>query len=547
MYRLRDQVRDVALGYADIHLQQRRQSQARPRAICEFDGQKWTPVELMDEDQLDTIQPRLQSISLRSKDSAYSSNVSSQGRHSPPPEPSSELMYPTSPDEIAPEHTERSTTSYMQPINNFRRSSEFQIPAFDAIEQFDNTSDMPEELAELEDSAEAQDILRELLVQQRSGSVSVDGKRRPSILASSTYQRNLINFSAMQVSEVDLSEGARDCDLELARQHIITAFPKQFAAELTSKEPLTSFSVYSDSQDYVEMLHIVLVLETRSVFWKLLGPTDKPVDQVTTLPYSWAADLDVPPLSLDEPKVTNEVECIVMGNPTFSTILCDNHNDECRKCKGLASQDDCFACDGSGVFKKKPCVMCSGRGQYFCKTCHNSSHVACQLCGGKDQPQRLLRQAYITCTRETVVSPTMEVEGDDKFSLIATAKALAKKTVEEERFMDSTLPVAACGVVIRQRGHVVCATDIKTGARGLFEVISELDRVEFKGQLPPVPKTSSRPSSIRSTASRESQRSKSSWFNKKKVQQDQDDDDAASIRSTRSTASTRVKNLFKRK
>lgn len=549
MYVLRDQVRDVALGYADIHLQQRT---ARPRAICEFDGQKWSPIELINEGQLNQLQPTLQTLSLDSKDSGYSSNVSSTGHRSPQNESSSilstESREPESAEELSPLSAPTTNTT-----TTFGRSSSFHIPPFDVEGAETHSAEMPEEFEDIEDSDEAEDVLRELLLQQRAESAVAGGPRRPSILASATYQRNLINFSDLQVSEVDLSEERADCDIVLARSHIMSAFPKQFAAEANSAIPLTSFSIYSDAEDYVEMLHVVLVLESRTVYWKLLGPSDQTPDKVTKLPYCWEAEVDLPPLSLDEPTVTHEVECLIMGRPTYSTVMCDNHNAECRKCKGLASNDDCFACDGSGVFKKKPCVMCSGRGKYFCTTCENTGHVSCQLCNSKDNPKALLRQAYITCTRETVVSPTMEVEGDDKITLIATAKALAKKTVEAEEFADGTLPVAACGVLIRQRGHIICATDLDSGARGLFEVVADLDRVEFKGQLPPIPKISSRPASIRSNASRTSVKSNRSWFRKNKAgaqeQQEEmeaDGDDAASIRSTASTTSTRMKNFFKR-
>lgn len=436
----------------------------------------------------------------------------------------------------------------MQVVTSFRRSSAFQLPGLD-IEQYNPEQ---EDIAEEEfddvvpDEEESQDVLRDLIVQQRAEPAS-DTQRRPSILSSPTYQRNLINFADLAVSEVDLSEEPADCDLALARRHIISAFPKQFAAEAKSPQPLTSFSVYSRAEDYVEMLHVVLVLESRTVFWKFMGPSTRPLDRVTTLPYCWAAELDLPPLSLDEPKVTDEVECLIMGRATYSTILCDNHNDECRKCKGLASEDDCFACDGTGIFKKKPCVMCSGNGQYFCATCKNSGHVSCKTCGSSTGPKPVLRQAYITCTRETVVSPTMEVEGDNKIELITTAKALAKQTIEAESFSEGTLPVAACGVLIRQRGHIVCATDIQSGARGLFDVVPELDRVEFKGQLAPIVQAKpaqNRPASIRSNNSQSSSRSKtSSWFGRKKKEEEADADDSASIRST---ASSRMRNVFRR-
>lgn len=391
---------------------------------------------------------------------------------------------------------------------------------------------------------EAEDILRDMIVQHKS---TPGDARRPSILASPNYQKKLINFSDLQVSEVDLSEEDSQCDVAAARQHIISAFPKQFAAEAQSSEPLISFTTYSRAEDYVEMLHVVLVLETREVFWKLMGPSKKQLDRVTTLPYCWAADLDLPPLSLDEPSVTNEVECIIAGRASYSTIMCDNHNDECRKCKGLASQDDCFACDGTGTFKRKPCVMCSGNGQYFCSHCKNSGKTTCKTCQSANGPRPILRQAFIKCVRETVVSPTMEVESDNKATLISTAKKLARQTIEAESFGEKTLPVAACGVVIRQRGHIICATDYRTGARGLFEVVLELDRVTFKGQLAPIA-ISTKPASTHSKTSHRSSASKtlsnsnrSSWFGKKK--EEEDVSDTASIRST---ASSRVKNFFRR-
>lgn len=578
MYRLTDQVRDLALGYADVHVQQK-----RPRALCEFDGQKWSPVELVDASQLNQIQPVLRQLSISpEKDSAYSSAAGSSVGHRSP-----EIRTPSIRSNKSSPSTDVSEAT-MHVATKFRRSSAFQIPELEVDsyrpsgagidegkEHEEEEEDEAEREAErrqqqqqenhkstgdttLRDRAdirdpgdETEDVLRDMIVQQKSTATDGNG-RRPSILASPAYQRNLINFADLAVSEVDLSEEELDCDLDLARRHIISAFPKQFQAEARSREPLTSFAVYSRAEEYVEMLHVVLVLETRTVFWRLVGPSDGPLDRVTRLPYCWEADLDLPPLSLDEPRVTDEVECVIMGRPVHSTVPCDDHNDECRKCKGLASQDDCFACEGSGVFKKKPCVMCSGQGQYYCTVCKNAGHVACKTCGSTDGPRPVLRQAFLTVTRETVVSPTMEVEGDNKATLITTAKALARQTVEAEQFAEGTLPVAACGVVIRQRGHIICATDLESGARGLFEVIPEVDRVEFKGQLAPISQrttTTSRPASIRSNASGRSNASSSSkigsWFKKAKAGggDDGDADDAASIRST---ASSRMKNIFRR-
>lgn len=540
MYHLADQVRDVALGYADVHVQQR----TRPRALCEFDGEKWTPIEVVGETQLDGLQPQLRQLSVAQgeEDSAYSSTAASFTGHTTSSRGSISARSLLSSHSRG--HEDEQADAGQAILSGFRRSSAFRLPELEIEDYAPEDDDIPEALQE---SDEADDILRELIVQQQSAEPTNDA-RRPSIFSSPTYQRNLINFADLAVSEVDLSEDDVECDLNLARRHIFSAFPKQFEAQKLSKEPLTTFSVYSRAEDYVEMLHVVLVLESRTVFWKFLGPSNKPVDQYTTLPYCWAADLDLPPLSLDEPKVTNEVECIIMGRSSYSTILCDDHLNECRKCKGLASEDDCFACEGTGIFKKRPCVMCSGNGQYFCTTCKNSGKVTCKTCGSREQPVPILRQAFIACTRETVVSPTIEVEGDNKATLITTAKHLAKQTIEEEKFEEGTLPVAACGVLIRQRGHIICATDIRTGARGLFEVTAELDRVEFKGQLAPITNNTNnsnngRPSSLRSKASQVSTQSKrASWFGKKN--EEADADDSASIKST---ASSRLKNMFRRK
>ncbi|CCG81655.1 protein of unknown function [Taphrina deformans PYCC 5710] len=553
MYQLSDQVRDMALDYADVHIHQK----SRPRALCEFDGEKWSPIEVVDERQPGQMHPTFRKMSLfsQTKDSAYSSTAGSSVGHRSP-ELSSSSHRPVEEQSVV----QADFTDLQSIPAGTRRSSSFQIPDFDLSRfsvstpapiheeeaQYDPVSPHSDTSYETEQhSAEAEDILRDMIVQQRSESIG-GGARRVSILASPSYQRNLNNFADLAISEVDLSEEVQDCDLPLARQHILSAFSKQFEAEIHSKQPLTTFSVHSRAEEYVEMLHVVLVLESRTVFWKKLGPSNHPIDKVTTLPYCWEADLDLAPLSLDSPRVTEDVPCVIMDRDFYSTIQCDNHNDECRKCKGLASQDDCFACDGTGIFKKKPCVMCSGKGQYFCKTCKNVGHVACQSCGSSQGPKPILRQAFITCTRETVVSPSIEVEGDNKISLITTARNLARETIEQEKFSEGTLPVAACGVLIRQRGHVICATDIKSGARGLFEVIPEIDRVEFKGQLAPVPQPTSRPASIRSTNSNRSTSSKrSSFFKGKKQERDEGDaDDGASIIST---TSSRLKNMFRRK
>lgn len=538
MYRLTDQVRDLAVGYADVHVQQR-----RIRALCEFDGTKWCPIELVDESQLQLLKPRLRQLSVQpsEKDSGYSSaGTSTTGLRSPSLH--STKSYHSAKGTLDPELSD----AQIDIATKFRRSSAFRLPQL-VLDTYEKRApgiteeEEPQDYDE-DEADEETDVLRDMIIQQRAEPVPGGGGRRPSILASPSYQRNLINFADLAISEVDLSEENDECDVSIARQHILSAFPKQFEAEAASAEPLTTFTVYSRSEDYVEMLHVVLVLESRTVFWKLMGPSKQPVDKVTTLPYCWAADLDLPPLSLDEPRVTDEVECIIMGRKTESTILCDNHNDECRKCKGLASQDDCFACDGSGVFKKKPCVMCSGKGQYYCTTCKNAGHIACKTCGSTSGPRPILRQAYITCTRETVVSQSIEVEGDNKATLIATAKQLARDTVQAEQFAEGTLPVAACGVVIRQRGHVICATDLKSGARGLFEVVAEMDRVEFKGQLAPIRKATSRPASIHSNHSTRSTASKkgTSWFKRK---EEVEVDDNMSIRST---ASSRMRNMFRR-
>lgn len=554
MYRLTDQVRDLAVGYADVHVQQR----SRPRALCEFDGTKWSPVELIDETQLNSLQPALRRLSVfpngphLERDSAYASTAgSSVGRHSPNLSVGSYQSFDKDESHQMTQQIHQERSPIVQQANIVRRSSSFRLPTGIDLEEYSPAED-DQILEQDEDEGadeESDDILRDMIVQQKTGPSGV--ARRPSILASPNYQRKLASFADLQVSEVDLTEEDSPCDMAAARQHVINAFPKQFAAEAKSAKPLTSFTLYSRAEDYVEMLHVVLVLETREVFWKLTGPSNKKMDRVTSLPYCWEADLDLPPLSLDEPSVTNEVECLIMGRPTYSTIMCDNHNDECRKCKGLASQDDCFACDGSGIFKKKPCVMCSGNGQYFCTHCRNTGKMTCKTCQNSNGPRPILRQAYVRCTRETVVSQTMEVESDNKATLIRTAKALAKRTIEAENFGDKTLPVAACGVVIRQRGHIVCATDYQTGARGLFEVVQELDRVTFKGQLAPInikqdrPGTANSSHSHRSTASKSGSNSdRSSWFGRKK--EDEGDEDNSDTASIRSTASSRMRNFFRR-
>ena len=525
MYRLNDQVRDLALGYADIHVLHK----SRPRALCEFDGERWMPVEDLEDARLGQETPRLRQLSMYTPtDSAYTSTAnSSAGRLSPREQSPTSERSPS----LEGKHSERHMAG------TFRRSSSFRLPGFD-YEQH-NKSTAPS----LSD-AESEDVLRDMIVQEHAASAE-ETTRRPSILASPAYQRNLIQFNDLAVSEVDLSEEEDECNLAIARRHILSAFPKQFEAEALSPHPLTSFTAYSRSENTVEMLHVVLVLESRKVFWKLMGPSKKAIDRVTSLPYCWEADLDLPPLTLDEPRVTDEVECIIMGRPITSTIMCDNHSDDCRGCKGLASEDECFACDGTGIFKKKTCVMCSGNGKYYCKLCKNSCHTPCETCGSSEGPRPILRKAYVTCTRETVISPTMEVEDDNKASLITTAKMLARQTIEAEQFAEGTLPVAACGVLIRQRGHIVCATDLRSGARGLFEVIAELDRVEFKGQLTALnQQQSSRPSSVHSTKSQSSSVGSSWGMKKKKKEEETDVDDNASIKST---ASSRLKNLFSRK
>lgn len=613
MYKLQDQVRNMAVDCVAPA------PPRRTRALCEFDGEKWVPIEIVDEAQLDKLQPALRRLShyqpgngsggggmmlphhsatagLQDRDSAYASTAGSTGHRSP--SASVDMKYENSNDSyngrthtpsihsIQQQQQQSQAQQYQQPqqqqhgarsrdsslhadpyndaqqtvADSFRRSSSFRLPTLD-LDIYDEVGSQKSmrsghsqeygDLADVDESLdeEERDVVQEMLVeqhalQQQSGGQSSNELRRPSILASPAYQRNLINFQDLAISEVDVSEESADCDLPLCRQHIISAFPKQFELELKSPKPLTSFSVYSRAEDYVEMLHVVLVLESRKAYWKNMGSTTKPLDKVTSLPYPWAADLDLPPLSLEEPRVTNDVECMIGGRTCQSVILCDNHNDECRKCKGLASEDDCFACDGTGIFKKKPCVMCTGNGKYFCKACENKAKAPCRNCGSMNGPAPILRQAYVQCTRETVVSQTMEVSSDNKALLIMDARKLARQTIEAEKFEEGTLPVAACGVVIRNRGHIICATDIKTGSRGLFEVVDGIDRVTFKGQLAPVVSQSNGRSSGsvrsgRSAHSQSSTRSRGSWFRRNKEPESvlpDDRSDAASVKSTASKA-----------
>ena len=587
MYRLQDQVRNMAVDCVAA-------PPKRVRALCEFDGEKWVPIEIVDEAQLDILQPALRKLSnytggnnamlphhgIPDPDSAYASTAGSTGHRSPSAsvdkkyEPSSShdstytgrnthtpSIHSNQQQQQHPNHQDPYSDAQQTVADSFRRSSTFRLPTLD-LDIYDEVGSQKSnrsiqsqdysDLAEVDESLdeEERDVVQEMLVeqhamQQQAGAQSTE-LRRPSILASPAYQRNLINFQDLAISEVDVSEESADCDLPLSRQHIISAFPKQFEQELKSPKPLTSFSVYSRAEDYVEMLHVVLVLESRKSYWKNMGSTNKPLDKVTSLPYPWAADLELPPLSLEEPRVTNDVECVIGGRTCQSVILCDNHNDECRKCKGLASEDDCFACDGTGIFKKKPCVMCTGNGKYFCKACENKAKAPCRNCGSQNGPAPILRQAYVQCTRETVVSQTMEVSSDNKALLIMDARKLARQTIEAEKFDEGTLPVAACGVVIRNRGHIICATDIKTGSRGLFEVVDGIDRVTFKGQLAPVVsqanngRSSGSVRSGRSNHSQASNRSRGSWFGKKKEQPEvvlpDDRSDAASVKSTASKA-----------
>ncbi|BFZ57698.1 hypothetical protein PYCC9005_004751 [Savitreella phatthalungensis] len=589
MYRLQDQVRDLAVDYAP---------QKRPRALCEFDGTHWHPIEIVDETQLNQLQPTLKRLSLFAgngvnglgqqplpQDSAYASTAGSTGHRSP--SASVDIKYEPEPmmprvSQQSQQSSSRSFTDAQQHVaESFRRSSSFRLPVLD-LDQFEQEQEyaagnaygansaahsagiQEESYDDYQESLpeEERDIVQDILVEQHAHSAQYQEPqstelRRPSVLASPSYQRNLINFQDLAISEVDISEESADCDLAVSRQHIISAFPKQFEAEVKSPKPLTSFSVYSRAEDYVEMLHVVLVLESRKTLWKNMGSTNKPLDRVTSLPYAWAAEVDLPPLSLEEPRVVNEVECVIGGRQCFSVIVCDNHNDECRKCKGLASEDDCFACDGTGIFKKKPCVMCTGNGKYYCKACDNKAKAPCRNCGSANSPAPILRQAFVQVARETVVSQTMEVSSDNKALLILDARKLARQTIEAEKFDEGTLPVAACGVVIRNRGHIICATDIKSGARGLFEVVDGIDRVTFKGQLAPVVaptqgQNGSRPGSIRSQSSQRSGLSRAgSWFkrggNKEKDEpaatqagsQSQappprDDSDAGSVHSTAS-------------
>ncbi|ORY76057.1 hypothetical protein BCR37DRAFT_395366 [Protomyces lactucae-debilis] len=538
MLRLADQVRELAVGYADVHTHAR-----RPRAMCEFDGERWTPIDPADDvapGSAAAMQPRKQSIFAQT----YAGEQHQQQQHlqstSPvlqqkqqpghqawplPTDSAYSSAPPSALDTSSSGNSMRSVRAQDFNREEHRRSSVYY--------EEDNRSDGEDWLDDEQD-----DVVHDLAMRHEMQG-SVDNGRRVSMYASPSFQRNLISFADLSVSEVDLSGEDAECDLQMARLQIVSAFPKQFAQELSSPKPLTTFSLYTRSEDTCEMLHVVLVLEHRKAFWKLLGTSDRPLDKVTRLPYIWAADLDLPPLSLDEPRIESEHACMIMGEPTFSTIPCDNHNDECRRCKGLASEDDCFACEGSGIFKKKPCVMCTGKGRYFCKTCSNTGHLACATCGSSSGPRPILRQAFIHCARETLVSPTMEVDGSDKMTLLSTAKALAKDVIEGENFGEGTLPVAACGVVIRQRGHIVCATDIASGARGLFEVVDGTERVTFKGQLKPIAQSiaggsirsqhSSRPASILS------------GFSRRKKDEDNNSDDGASIRST---ASSRAKKLL---
>lgn len=531
MYRLADQVRELAVGYADVHTHAR-----RPRAMCEFDGERWVPLDPTYEIQLSAVDKQLRKHSVFGQAYATDAPLEKHYQHEPQNKnwhaPTDSAYSSAAPSALSPGSSGNSLSSAQahedQPESpgDHRRSSVFQPDEED--EDFESEEDW------LDD--EQDDVVHDLAMKQEMG--SEDNGRRVSVYASPSFQRNLISFNDLMVSEVDLSDEEVECDLTMARLQIVSAFPTQFAAEIASSKPLTTFSVYTRAEETCEMLHVVLVLEHRKAFWKLLGTSDRPVDKVTRLPYVWAADLDLPPLSLDQPRIETEHVCEIMGEPTFSTILCDNHNDECRRCKGLASEDDCFACEGTGIFKKKPCVMCTGKGQYYCKTCNNTGHLACKTCGSDKGPRPILRQAYISCARETLVSQTMEVDGSNKMTLLSTAKALAKQVIEAEDFGEGTLPVAACGVVIRQRGHIVCATDLATGARGLFEVVDGTERVTFKGQLKPI---NQRPASSASGSIRSQGSKTGSFFKRNKKQEEADADDSASIIST---ASSRAKKLF---
>ncbi len=524
-YDLADQVRDLGIAFPTTS----GRLIPRPTAVCEFDGEKWVPIEPVNINY-QAGKKAAPNDSAYVSDGSANTSPSESIRDVPATETyisDGDMRNSAAPSigdyedgEIVTAQTVRRSSLFVLPDFSFGQreaqqsatileeeeeeeheqgqDKEAEISRPISSHSIDEEEEEVDESMQLYEEPEAnKEALTErrqsiqIMQQQRrnstmnSATAPVQRERQPSVYASKTYQQKLFAFNDLAISEVDISEEEADLNLPLAKAQIVDAFPRQFEKR-NGKDPMV-LSVYGRSEETTEMLHIVLVLESRSVFWKNMGVTKKHLDKVVKTPYCWAADVDLPALSLDSPKVENQIVCKIAGKEQRSVIMCDSHYDECRKCKGLTSEDECFACDGTGTFKKRPCVMCSGKGQYFCTACKNAGHVPCKSCGSSDGPVKIERLAMLKVSRETVVSPTQQVETDNKADLISHARDLAQETIAQEEFPEGTLPVAACGIVIRNRGHVVLATDLETGSRGLFEVIDGVDRVTYKGQLAPVP------------------------------------------------------------